>query len=156
MEDSGESASEGVEGMPPGESGDDVEAMMKLLNYSGPPSEIDVDFTEFHMDEMDDEHIRTVLNFRPEFHRFADWIFGPDGIASVQIVVYGDFAYSRHDHPSNVALRRYAGERMKFEIITPSTPEWNETLSGYYDALGACPTEPFIDLMANRLVISVL
>jgi hypothetical protein len=39
-------------------------------------------------------------------HAFADWAFGPDGILSLQFLVFGDFAHNGRYAKYNVLLCR--------------------------------------------------
>jgi hypothetical protein len=85
---------------------------------------------------------------RPEFHRFAEWVFGPQGIGSLQLLAVGDFAYSgriRSLQEETLILCRNTGDgSMSNFRINPVDGSEAEVLHEYRDALEACPVGPFL------------
>ncbi|KAJ6780000.1 hypothetical protein PWT90_10460 [Aphanocladium album] len=77
-----------------------------------------------------------------EFRQFATWVFGPDGIASVQFVVYGDYSHDQRWSARNLLLYRIAGQDEQFR---GSEYSWCDALDQYRAELSAAPPEPLLD-----------
>lgn len=92
-------------------------------------------------DWTDEEAVDRRL-LRPAFAQFAEWIFGPKGIHSIQLVVFGDYAHGVK-HPGNFILCRNMddGIATHFRIIGKDHPE-ADVLNQYRDALEPCPMRP--------------
>ncbi len=105
---------------------------------SGPPSE-----AEDSLPESAVEH--ALSSFGPEFRQFAKWIFGPDGVASVQIIAFGDFSHGKRRWP-NIVLRRNTAGPMKFQSLSLYLRETDEAVRDYYEVLEVCPTGPLWDV----------
>ena len=95
------------------------------------------------------EEVEGHPTLRPEFCQFAEWAFGPQGIGSLCLVVYGDFAYGRSRDPGLnlergkiLILCRDTSDRAKrnFRVVREDSPQ-ARILDEYRDALGACPIE---------------
>ncbi len=85
---------------------------------------------------------------RPEFCRFAEWIFGPQGVGSLHLVVFGDFAYGGRKQQNNLVLCRNTadGGNSNFRIIDHEYGHEAEILNEYRDVLGVCPMEPLLEV----------
>lgn len=81
---------------------------------------------------------------RDEFRRFVEWVFGPQGLASLQIVAFGDFAYGGRAAQNNLLFCRSTDGRSNFRLLSESGTEWEEVLDEYRNALEACPVEPLL------------
>ncbi|KAJ6437892.1 hypothetical protein O9K51_09720 [Purpureocillium lavendulum] len=64
--------------------------------------------------------------FRDKFHDFLKWVFGPDGIRSLHMIVFGDFAYGGRIAQKNVLLCRDFGGNKGFRVINAVDAEWIE------------------------------
>lgn len=84
------------------------------------------------------------LGFRDKFYQFLKWVFGPDGISSLQIVLFGDFAYGGRIGQKNVLLCRDPGSDNHFRVTNAVDAEWIEVRNGYRSAIEASPTEPIL------------
>jgi hypothetical protein len=84
-------------------------------------------------------------SLRPVFRRFVEWAFGPQGVGSLRLVVFGNLAYGGRSPKDNLIIRRSTadGGSSNFQIIDWNSLEGNrEVLGEYRDALRACPIEP--------------
>jgi hypothetical protein len=77
-----------------------------------------------------------------KFCRFAEWVFGPQGIASLQVVVFGDFAHGGRMPSQNLLLCRSRQGRSKFRVLGGSDPELKRVQAEYRKVLEACPVQP--------------
>ncbi|KAJ6436651.1 Endonuclease/exonuclease/phosphatase [Purpureocillium lavendulum] len=82
--------------------------------------------------------------FRDKFRDFLKWVFGPDGIRSLHMIVFGDFAYGGRIAQKNVLLCRDFGGNKGFRIIDAVDAEWIEVRDEYRSTIEACPTEPIL------------
>ncbi len=91
----------------------------------------------------------TVLH--DEFRHFADWVFGEDGIASLEMVAYGDFSCQGRFAADCFKLRRGGsidGQAHSYSFYFPESevdPDLEELLSRHPGFLEACPTETLLD-----------
>lgn len=89
---------------------------------------------------------------RPAFCDFADWIFGPDGIHSLRLLVYGDLSRNGYYMKDVVMLRRKGAHEPPAEGETSRAwegylhnspenriPEIEELVAENMDFLTACP-----------------
>jgi hypothetical protein len=84
-------------------------------------------------------------SLRPVFRRFVEWAFGPQGVGSLRLVVFGNLAYGGRRPQDNLIICRNTanGGSSNFQIIDWNSLEGNrEVLGEYRDALRACPIEP--------------
>ncbi|KAM5357024.1 hypothetical protein ACJZ2D_016690 [Fusarium nematophilum] len=79
---------------------------------------------------------------RHEFRQFAEWVFGPQGIASLDIVAFGDFAHGGRVTRNNLLLCRDADGTSNFRLLDEYGREWKEVRDKYRTAMEACPVEP--------------
>lgn len=79
---------------------------------------------------------------QPEFRQFLEWVFGPQGIASLDIVAFGDFAHGGRDHSNNLLLCRSTNAMGNFRFLNRYEQDWAEVRYTYRDAMEACPVEP--------------
>jgi hypothetical protein len=87
-------------------------------------------------------------SLRPGFRRFVEWAFGPQGVGSLRLVVFGDLAYGGRRPRNNLIICRNTadGGNSGFQIIDWNSLEGNrEVLGEYRDALRACPIEPLYE-----------
>ncbi|KAF4501071.1 AAA family ATPase [Fusarium agapanthi] len=77
-----------------------------------------------------------------EFRQFAEWVFGPQGIASLDIVAFGDFAYGGREAMYDLLLSRSTDATSNFRILDRYGRDWEEVPYKYRDAMEACPVEP--------------
>ncbi|RWA06614.1 hypothetical protein EKO27_g8502 [Xylaria grammica] len=91
----------------------------------------------FNRDMMD--QAEALRGLRSCFRQFLEWVFGLNGLPSLQVVVFGDFAMS--DVRYTVIACRDTNESTSFQIISPSHPKMRTILSEYRDVLRACPSD---------------
>ncbi|KAF5688000.1 f-box-like domain-containing protein [Fusarium denticulatum] len=77
-----------------------------------------------------------------EFHQFVEWAFGPQGIASLDIVAFGDFAHDHRETTYNLLLSRNNDAMSNFRVLDRYGRDWAEVRDKYRDAMEACPVEP--------------
>lgn len=98
--------------------------------------------------EMEDATVRHEAwlrhRMRNEFCRFAEWVFGPYGISSLQIMAFGDFAYGGRSITNNFLFGRNTEGNSHFRLLSEYEPEWKNIRDEYLNALGACPVEPLL------------
>ncbi|KAJ2996538.1 hypothetical protein NUW58_g947 [Xylaria curta] len=87
---------------------------------------------------------KALRGLRDPFHQFLTWVFSPNGLLSLQVVAFGDFAISDAYSRYNVIVCRDTNESTGFRILSPLNPEMKRILSEYRDVLGACPSESSI------------
>lgn len=110
---------------------------------SGPASEAESDPSGSSTRESDTEQVGTLVRLRKEFRQFAEWAFGAQGVSSLQVVAYGDFAYGGRKAHRNIVLCRSLDERKHYRILRPS--EAMAVLDEHRDMLEALPTAPILD-----------
>ncbi|KAJ6437640.1 cerato-platanin [Purpureocillium lavendulum] len=92
--------------------------------------------------------VETVLN--GGFCHFADWVFGKDGISSLEMVVYGDFSCQGRLGQDCFMLRRggtIGGQAYPYSFYFPESqddPDLEKLLSQNPGFLEACPTETLL------------
>lgn len=59
-----------------------------------------------------------IRGLRDKFRRFAEWAFGPQGLASLEVIAYGDFAYDGRAGTRNLLLCRSTKGRGNFQLLT--------------------------------------
>ncbi|KAF2966481.1 hypothetical protein GQX73_g7100 [Xylaria multiplex] len=91
------------------------------------------------------DQAEALQGLRGRFRRFLEWAFGLDGLPSLQIVAFGDFAVSDAYSEYNIIACRDTKQSTNFQIISPFHPKMLTILSEYRDVLGACPSELSID-----------
>ncbi|KAI1259879.1 hypothetical protein F5Y18DRAFT_408045 [Xylariaceae sp. FL1019] len=88
------------------------------------------------------EQHEALAEFRPEFRKLIEWIFGPEGISSLQTVAFGDFAnidpYSSHNR---IFCRNTQGG-CNFQVLDQFSPVARKISREYCHILQACPIEP--------------
>lgn len=97
-----------------------------------------------HLRASGDELGRTTGEFyvsREELYTFAEWAFGPTGIASLEVIAYGDFAFPEISGERNAQLcRRVDGSSSSssFQILEEESQALWEWTQSHMDALSAC------------------
>lgn len=79
--------------------------------------------------------------FKEELYAFADWAFGPDGIASLEVIAYGDFAFPEMCRDRNALLcRAVSGQSssLSFQVLEEDNKALWEWMQSHMDALSAC------------------
>ncbi|KAF2193898.1 hypothetical protein K469DRAFT_549029 [Zopfia rhizophila CBS 207.26] len=84
-------------------------------------------------------------------HDLAQWVFGPKGLPSLEVIVCGDFFYKGRYAQSNVFLCRNVGLRVREQDMAGQTFRhfsrddlWQRNLlNKYSNILAACPASPF-------------
>ncbi|KAI1423225.1 hypothetical protein F5Y12DRAFT_758693 [Xylaria sp. FL1777] len=71
-----------------------------------------------------------------EFLQFLEWVYGPTGLPSLQIVACGDFTFT--DPCDSVIVYRDTGEKLNFRIL--SSKDAIRIRSEFSEVLEACPT----------------
>ncbi|KAH6845437.1 hypothetical protein B0I37DRAFT_380127 [Chaetomium sp. MPI-CAGE-AT-0009] len=88
--------------------------------------------------------------FRPglrlHFRQFAEWVFGPQGVGSLQFLVQGDYSYGGRKLDNRLILCRdaAAGRKSNFRILARRETDVAH-LDKYRAALRACPSHAFYD-----------
>lgn len=82
---------------------------------------------------------------RTHFRQFAEWVFGPGGIASVWVVIFGDFSYGGRKPQDNLLLCRDTAGGTGFRLLQVEDKEWIEVQDAYRSALEACPSEQLLE-----------
>ncbi|CAH0025784.1 unnamed protein product [Clonostachys rhizophaga] len=81
---------------------------------------------------------------RGEFRDFAEWVFGPDGVHSLQTLVFGDLSHISHTRRfsrDQVVLVRDESESGSgnFKMVDRDEAVFTFNLGGCLDAIEACP-----------------
>lgn len=98
--------------------------------------------TEIASFEFDDDELAPPGTYlRNEFRHFAQWAFGPEGISSLDIIAYGDFAHGGRLSSDSVLLKRQTGRTSHFRVLAAMGWEWKDALDQYHVEMGACPSE---------------
>ncbi|KPM41357.1 hypothetical protein AK830_g5172 [Neonectria ditissima] len=92
----------------------------------------------------DETGTQNTHELRDEFRRAVEWAFGPDGVASLETIAYGDFAYDSREGKS-LMLCRSADQPSGFQILSKDCCQWQEVLGKYRNVLEACPIEQFLE-----------
>lgn len=92
------------------------------------------------------DEARDGRKLRNEFRRFVDWVFGPEGIASLQIIIFGDFAYGGRVNLTrdNLVYRRCIEGGNNHRLVSEYGAEWVEVRDAYRNAVEACPVSPLL------------
>ncbi|GAB1316467.1 hypothetical protein MFIFM68171_06677 [Madurella fahalii] len=109
-----------------------------------------LDYEDTWVKSADHQVLQGILN--PSLHRLAEWAFGPQGIPSLQLIAFGDFAYRRNgwslhnifvcrsaDKGSGDRAYRVFGARDK-----EHEDEWAPIVAPYWPFLEACPVGPLL------------
>ncbi|OBS25943.1 hypothetical protein FPOA_06476 [Fusarium poae] len=82
---------------------------------------------------------------KKSFRVFADWVFGPEGIKSLEYIVAGDLSHGSRYSDSNALICR-STEGWRYRVISQKTggEEWVDVKSRFGKALEACPVENIV------------
>ncbi|KAK3299269.1 uncharacterized protein B0H64DRAFT_387927 [Chaetomium fimeti] len=114
------------------------------ITIQSPPSEIDDVISGRCAETAAAAMFRPGL--QPRFRQFAEGVFGPQGIGSLQFLVFGDYSFGgrRHDNRLIFCRDTAADRTSNFRILAR-----NETdvahLEEYRAAVRACPTRAFLE-----------
>lgn len=94
--------------------------------------------------------LRTLNEHLPEL---AEWVFSPEGFPNLQILAYGDFAYSGRFHRWTALICRNrkdhststAAPMRSFKLLDKDDIVSQGVLRKYMETLEACPVAPYID-----------
>lgn len=100
----------------------------------------------------DPEYIATALGERKEwktpllhqsFRDFAAWVFGQEGIKSLEYIISGDLSHGNRYCKNNFLICRSVGEGGRYRVVSQGIggPEWWDVKSRFGSALEACPVE---------------
>jgi hypothetical protein len=80
------------------------------------------------------------------FRDFASWVFGPNGIQSLQYIVTGDLSHGNRYAANNALICRAVGGETRYRVISQERggPEWRDVKSRLGSALAACPAENIV------------
>ncbi|CAG1996048.1 unnamed protein product [Fusarium graminearum] len=77
---------------------------------------------------------------------FADWVFGPDGVTSLEYIVAGDLSHGSRYYERNALICRSTGGGRRYRVISQKAggKEWIDAKSRFGRALEACPVENIV------------
>ncbi|KAH6994617.1 hypothetical protein EDB82DRAFT_576033 [Fusarium venenatum] len=80
------------------------------------------------------------------FRVFADWVFSPEGIKSLEYIVAGDFSHGDRYSESNALIFRSTEGGRRYRVVSQKTGggEWIDVKSRFGRALEACPVENIV------------
>ncbi|KAF5970524.1 hypothetical protein FCOIX_10361 [Fusarium coicis] len=80
------------------------------------------------------------------FRDFASWVFGPNGIQSLEYIVTGDLSHGNRYAANNALICGAVGGEKRFRVISQERggPEWRDVKSRFGSALAACPVENIV------------
>ncbi|KAK7928614.1 hypothetical protein PG985_005612 [Apiospora marii] len=116
---------------------------LSYMTDSGTESDAEEISPALDMQRVDSRTARLLSHLRKEFVQFLAWVFGSQGVASLQTVVFGDFAHGRFSRES-MMLCRGTDEGMDFRIYGDYDAEFRRIFDEYRDVLEACPVDPFL------------
>jgi hypothetical protein len=101
------------------------------------------------------EHIATAfeegkewntLPLHQSFREFSDWVFGPDGIKSLEYIIAGDLSHGNRYSKNNGLICRSVGGERRYRVISQESggPEWWDIKNRFGSALEACPVENIV------------
>jgi hypothetical protein len=113
------------------------------------------------LDSDSDAHIdlNTTFRFRKNFHKLAQWAFGPQGFTSLRLIAYGDFSYDGRYALTNLFLARNVGQ-LRYKVYSQndlmgynmddlgSNDErcLSKLIERHFEMLSACPVDPLIEV----------
>ncbi|KAK4203392.1 hypothetical protein QBC40DRAFT_317097 [Triangularia verruculosa] len=93
--------------------------------------------------------VKSMLN--PEFTRFLNWIFGREGIRSLEAVAFGDFAngHLSGKYLHNMFACRSSDKLWKYQVFDcrdkAHQHEWRDMADNHADFLESCPVGPRVE-----------
>ncbi|KAF4969838.1 hypothetical protein FSARC_2996 [Fusarium sarcochroum] len=80
------------------------------------------------------------------FRVFADWVFGPEGIRSLEYIAVGDLSRGNRYEKDNALVCRAVEGESRFRVISQRSGglEWRDIKSRFGNALEACPVENLV------------
>ncbi|UPL00365.1 hypothetical protein LCI18_011299 [Fusarium solani-melongenae] len=123
-----------------------VDILPPLISRANDDASSDSDLTTYTEDSIpgsdwDFDFTQREPELRNEFCYFAEWAFGLDGIPSLDIIAFGDFAYGGRENDRNVLLGRNTSGTSNFRMLEAKAGEWKDALDKYHVAMGACPVD---------------
>ncbi|KAJ3519580.1 hypothetical protein NM208_g14074 [Fusarium decemcellulare] len=86
------------------------------------------------------------LGLRYEFRPVAKWAFGRQGLASLKLIIFGDFAYECRNGRHNFMLCRSSDGQSNFRCLARESYEWKAVVEEYRNLLESCPSEPLLKM----------
>jgi hypothetical protein len=97
--------------------------------------------------------------FKRPFHDLAQWAFGPEGFASLQLIAYGDFSYDGRYAQNNLFLGRNVGE-LRYKVYrheelmgnnlrdfwSDDERRFNKLIEKHSEMLSACPIDSILEI----------
>lgn len=86
---------------------------------------------------------------KEELYAFAEWAFGPDGIPSLEVLAYGDFAFPEMCRDANALLCRTVNGQSSsssFQLLEDDNKALWEWTQSHMDALRACAFRAVVDV----------
>ncbi|KAF4957892.1 hypothetical protein FGADI_2721 [Fusarium gaditjirri] len=101
------------------------------------------------------EELTTALRERREwktpplqqsFRDFANWVFGPAGVGSLEYIVAGDLSHGNRYAANNALVCRVVGAERRYRVVSQELggPEWRDAKGRFGSALAACPVENIV------------
>jgi hypothetical protein len=87
--------------------------------------------------------MRQRWGLRSQFLDFIEWAFSPQGLTSLQFVVFGDFAYGGRKSWTQVCFCRN-DTTGGYVMISRRDARWKQMVRCYSDVLEACPSDTLI------------
>ncbi|PNP59676.1 hypothetical protein FNYG_14886 [Fusarium nygamai] len=80
------------------------------------------------------------------FRDFANWVFGPSGIESLEYIVTGDLSHGNRYAANNALICGAVGGERRYRVISQERggPEWRDVKGRFGSALAACPAENIV------------
>ncbi|KAF5004525.1 hypothetical protein FDECE_8980 [Fusarium decemcellulare] len=94
----------------------------------------------------DDTWASLPLGLRYEFRPVAKWAFGRHGLASLELIVFGDFAHDGRNGWHNFMLCRSSGGSGNFRCLAKESYEWRAVVEEYRSFLESCPSERLLEM----------
>ncbi|KAF4458632.1 Alcohol acetyltransferase [Fusarium albosuccineum] len=87
----------------------------------------------------DDTWASLPFGLRYEFSPLAKWAFGRQGLASLELIVFGDFAHDSRNGWYNFMLCRSSDGPRNFRCLAKESYEWRAVVEEYRSLLESCP-----------------
>ncbi|KAH7159137.1 hypothetical protein DER46DRAFT_637777 [Fusarium sp. MPI-SDFR-AT-0072] len=80
------------------------------------------------------------------FRDFANWVFGPEGVRSLEYIVTGDLSRGKRYSDNNALICRAVGGEGRYRVISQERGgmEWRDVQSRFGSALEVCPVENIV------------
>jgi len=75
---------------------------------------------------------------KEELYTFAEWAFSPNGIASLEVIAYGDFAFPREKNALLCRTIHRESSSPSFQMLEEGNKALWDWVQSQMDALSAC------------------